>query len=220
VTPARFAVLGDIHAEDETLSIILDFVGREGVDAVLAVGDVVDGRGSVNACCRLLMECSAVVVRGNHERWLLAGTMRDLPAATHAADLDSTARDFLASLPVTRHFTTTRGGLLLCHGTGEDDMSAVRPDDHGVVLESNEELQRLLREPALRLVVCGHSHRRMVRPIGPLTIINAGTLCRGESPGFGIVDLGNRAEVTFFEHVPGGNVAAVDVVPLRFEPRH
>lgn len=212
-------MLGDIHAEDETLATVLDFIGREGVDAILAVGDVVDGRGSVNECCRHLMDCAAVVVRGNHERWLLAGTMRDLPAATRLGDLDSTARGFLASLPATRHFTTTRGGLLLCHGTGEDDMSAVRPDDHGLVLETNEELQRLLREPALRLVVCGHSHRRMARRIGALTIINAGTLCRDENPGFGIVDLGDRAEVTFFEHVPGGDIAAVDVVPLRFEPR-
>ena len=59
---------------------------------------------------------------------------------------DGSARSFLASLPAVRRIATARGGLLLCHGTGEDDMHAVQPDDLGYALETNEELQRALRD--------------------------------------------------------------------------
>jgi hypothetical protein len=51
---------------------------------------------------------------------------------------------------------------------------------------------------------------------GSLTIINAGTLHRGEDPTFGVVDLGANPHVSFFERVAGGALAAVDVfaIPL------
>ncbi len=194
----RFAIIGDIHTEDEALARALDFVQRQGVEAVLAVGDIVDGLGDAGACCRLLADAKALVVRGNHDRWVLSDALRDLPAATQPRHLDAEARSFLASLPAVRRVATTRGNVLLCHGTGEDDMHAVQPDDTGYALESNEELQKALREPQLRIMVSGHSHHRMVRRIASLTLVNAGTLARGEAPCFGIVDLGRVPKVTFF----------------------
>jgi predicted phosphodiesterase len=212
----RFAIVGDIHGEHMTLSSVLDVVNNEAVDAVLSVGDIVDGAGDVNACCRLLAESAAHVVRGNHERWFLAGTMRDLPDATPERDVDARSRAFLAALPATRRFGTMRGDLLLCHGTGEDDMHAVGPDDFGYALETNDELQKVLADRSIHLLVCGHSHRRMVRRVGGLTIVNAGTLLRDQTPCFGIVDVGDSPQVTFFERLSGGTVVVADVVPLSF----
>jgi predicted phosphodiesterase len=194
----RFAIIGDVHADDEALGRALAFSRNEGVDAILAVGDIVDGVGDAGACCRLLAEAMAVVVRGNHDRWFLNGTFRDLPDATQAGGLEGVARTFLASLPAVRRIVTPRGGLLLCHGTGEDDMHAVLPDDAGYALETNDELQRVLRDPDTSIMVSGHSHRRLVRRIGSLTLINAGTLARSDGACFGIVDLGRTPKVTFF----------------------
>jgi predicted phosphodiesterase len=210
----RFAIVGDIHAEHETLSEVLDFVRDEDVEVVLAVGDIADGRGSVTASCRLLADAGVVAVRGNHERWFLAGTMRELPGATLDRDVDAAARAFLSSLPATRRIPTARGDLLLCHGTGEDDMTAVTPDAFGYALETNDALQKLLRDASVRWMVSGHSHRRMVRRIGPLTIINAGTLHRDHSPCFGIVDLGAASTVTFFERTADGRMVTAEVLPL------
>ena len=139
--------------------------------------------------------------------------MRGLPDATADHDVDAAVRAFLGSLPATRRIATARGDLLRCHGTGEEDMVTVTPDDAGYALETNGALQKLLRDASLRWMVCGHSHRRMVRRIGSLTIINAVTLHRDHSPCFGIVDLGGTPRVTFFENVEGAMVV-VDEVPM------
>ena len=88
----RFGILGDIHAEHEMLAVALEYLSRQNLDAVLSVGDVVDGPGDVNACCRLLVESQAAIVRGNHERWFLEGKMRDLPEATRDEDVDLRSR--------------------------------------------------------------------------------------------------------------------------------
>jgi putative phosphoesterase len=213
----RFAIIGDIHAEDEALGRALDFASQDGVDAVLAVGDIVDGHGNAGACCDLLADAKAAVVRGNHDRWFLSDSLRDLPTATQPRDIEGAARAFLASLPPVLRMETLWGGLLLCHGTGEDDMHAVKPDDSGCALETNEELQRTLREPDTRIMICGHSHIRMVRRIESLTLVNAGTLARGEGPSFGIVDLGRTPKVTFFVWLAGAMVRA-EIVPLSRMP--
>jgi hypothetical protein len=119
--------------------------------------------------------------------------MRDLPEATRDEEVDVPSRALLAALRSTRRMATIRGDLLLCHGTGDDDMAVVRPDD-GVCPGMNDPLQALVRAADVELVVCGHSHRRMVRRIGRHTIINAGTLSRYE-PGFGVVDLDGEPQV-------------------------
>lgn len=213
-TLQRFAIIGDIHAEHEMLSDVLEFVRGQGVEAVLAVGDIADGRGSLTASCRLLSEAGVVAVRGNHERWFLAGTMRDLPHAHGDLEVDSDARAYLGSLPPTRRIPTTRGDLVLCHGTGEDDMTSVTEDTFGYALETNDALQELLRDASVRWMVCGHSHRRMVRRIGSLTIINAGTLHRDHSPCFGVVDLRAASTVTFFERAADGGMVVAEAVTL------
>jgi predicted phosphodiesterase len=214
----RFGIVGDIHAEHETLALVLQYLSQQDLDAVLSVGDVVDGPGDVNACCRLLMKWKAAIVRGNHERWFLEGKMRDLPEATRDGEVEPPTRAFLASLPSTRRMATIRGDLLLCHGTGDDDMIALRPEDSGYALEVNDPLQALVRTADVELLVCGHSHRRMVRRIGPLTIINAGTLSRYDEPGFGVVDLDVDPHVTFFECIAGRGIVVAEVVRLPLSP--
>ena len=92
-------------------------------------------------------------------------------------------------------------------------MHAVLPDDVGYALETNDELQKTLRDPDIRLMVSGHSHRRMVRRIGSLTLVNAGTLARSDGPCFGIVNLGRTPNVTFFTWTAAAIVRA-EVVDL------
>jgi predicted phosphodiesterase len=210
---SRIGILGDIHAEDGFLAMALEpFAGGPG-DCVLAVGDIVDGPGNVDACCDALQEHDVVAVRGNHERWLLRGEMRHLTDATAATRLSARTRAFLASLPVTRRIATTRGALLLCHGMGDDDMCTVRPGDEGYAIEVNTQLQRLIHSGDVAMVVCGHSHHRLVRRFGSLTVINAGTLLRGHSPCFGTIDLA-LGVVTFFEQGSSGVLVVAEALPL------
>ncbi|MBI3272573.1 MAG: metallophosphoesterase family protein [Planctomycetes bacterium] len=185
----RLGLIGDVHAEATALRACLAFLDGQSIDAVLQVGDIVDGPGDVNACCRLLREAGVLAVRGNHERWFLEGSMRGWPEATPTSEVEAEAREYLAALPIVRRLETSAGRLLLCHGLGGNDMARVQPDDTGYALEANDELQRLVRLPSIQVVVNGHTHRRMVRRLGRLLLINAGSLCRQDEPCVAILDL-------------------------------
>ncbi len=181
-TYRRVGLIGDIHADDQLLECALDFFDARRVEIVLSTGDVADGPGSVDKCCHLLRARNVATVRGNHDRWLLAGTGRDLPEATPAEAVSSESRRLLEGLPEKLELETIRGRALLCHGLGTNDMAKVNPDDFGYALEANDDLQKLLRGRLYRWILNGHSHRRMVREFQGVTVVNAGSIQRHLSP--------------------------------------
>ena len=186
---ARFGLIGDIHAEDRLLAVAIDWLIGRRVDRLLCTGDLVDGVGDAGRCCSLLAQAGVLTVRGNHDRWLLEGALRDLPDATPPAGLGGDGRAFLSGLPATRELTTRFGPVLLCHGLGTNDMSRLTPDDYGYAIEVNEDLHALLRAGRYPWVIHGHTHRPMVRHFAGLTLINPGTLRRDDGPGVAILDL-------------------------------
>ena len=184
----RVGLIGDIHCEVGRLQQVIEHFRSLAVDALLAVGDIADGPGNLTTACALLETEGVLAVAGNHDRWLLAGEMRDLPDATPLSALTEPARRYLAALPKTRSLESARGPVLLCHGLGEDDMAGVRPDDEGEVLLGNPALQRLLGQSQPRFVINGHTHRPMLRVIDGLTILNAGTLHPKHRPVCALAD--------------------------------
>jgi predicted phosphodiesterase len=205
VTVRRIGAIGDIHAQHVRLASALATLENRGVELIVATGDIADGAGSVDECCTLLQAHQVVAVCGNHERWLLAGSARDLPDATVLADISEDARAYLARLPRMVEVTTVRGTALLCHGLGPNDMAKVGPDDFGYALETNDDLQKLLQNGYFRWVINGHSHRRMVRAFPGMTIINAGTL-KPDSSCFLEIDF-EQAVVQVFEFEADGSIA-------------
>lgn len=190
----RFAILGDVHAEDARLAAALTHIAPLGLDGILCVGDIVDGRGDAARCIALLRAAGATCVRGNHDRWWSKGKPMGFADGTPRDALDGDATQWLAALPPTARFETPLGTLLLCHGLGENDMIGVEPDDQGYALEANADLQDLIDRADYQVIINGHTHSRMVRRFGrKLWIVNAGTLKGTTEPGFGIVDLNARA---------------------------
>jgi predicted phosphodiesterase len=120
---------------------------------------------------------------------------------------------YLASLPATRVIPTPLGGLLLCHGVGHSDMQRLLPDDEGYALACNDELQLLLGRDDLAFMVGGHTHRRMVRRIGKLTIVNPGTLYREHEPGAMILDCATQ-RVRVLRAESGGLVRQGETIAL------
>ncbi len=198
----RFGVIGDIHAEDELLVLALQYLTAQGVDQILSVGDIVDGPGDVNRAVDLLVESDVQAVKGNHDRWLISDSYRHLRDTHTLNDLTASSQNYLRQLPVTREFKTSHGLLLLCHGLGDDDMEGINPDTPDYAIVHHHMLQPMLRDARYRFVVNGHTHRRMVRHFGRLTIINAGTLFRGHSPCVAILDF-EELTTMFFE--PSGD---------------
>lgn len=177
-------MIGDVHAEDALLATALARLADANATAILCCGDLSDGAGDLDRCCALLAEARVLTIRGNHDRWLVADTMRSLPLAQTRTELAPATVAFLESLPPTRAFSSPLGRVLLCHGLGEDDMSAVREDDEGYALEMNFALHDLLAARRVDLVINGHTHHPLVRALDGLTILNAGTLARRSAPGF------------------------------------
>ncbi len=209
-TLSSVGAIGDIHAEDLRLEAALHFFAGVGVDAVLAVGDIVDGPGDTLRSCSLLQQHQVDVVAGNHDRWLLEKPERaELVSEEERAQL----RRFLEPLPPTRSYDTAAGRLLLCHGMGDNDMNGVTAEDYGYGLENNDELQELLRLREYRYVICGHTHRRMVRDFGGLTVVNVGTLLRAHDPCFALFAFDER-KVSFYSISAEGNIREASQHPL------
>lgn len=185
----RIAILGDIHTEDRALAATLAFLRGLSLDAILSVGDIVDGDGDPDRTVALLLAANVTAVRGNHDRWWVDPTGPRLLGMTSQDDLAARQRRWLEALPTTRRFETVKGPLLLCHAIGDDDMTRLRPHHTDGEITNTRAWERL-REHHLPLafMVCGHSHERMVRAIDGITVINAGTLRRDDIPGFLFVD--------------------------------
>jgi diadenosine tetraphosphatase ApaH/serine/threonine PP2A family protein phosphatase len=63
----KYGILGDIHANLSALEAVLARFGKEGVERVISVGDVVGYGAAPRECIALLRSLDAVVVKGNHD---------------------------------------------------------------------------------------------------------------------------------------------------------
>jgi predicted phosphodiesterase len=189
---SRIGVIGDIHASASSLKISLEFLEDLKLQTIFCTGDIVDGPECVDTCCSLLIEHNVQAVVGNRDQWFTANEMRSIPEATLLQDTTAVTRKFIGSLPLVREYKTAQGGLLLCHGIGPHTMKKVRDDDYGYALETNFELQEIISANRYRIMVNGHTHYRMVKRFGQLTVINAGTIRPGHQPCFLTIDFTKR----------------------------
>lgn len=194
----RFGIIGDVHAEDERLRVALTALSKANLDRLLCCGDLVDGQGDADKAIAMLAAQSATIVRGNHDRWIRSDELRTLPHAHRMTALAASSIELLKSLPTTVIIDTPAGKLLLCHGTGDNDMQRLGPSDSGYALSSNEDLLKVLFDASIAIMVCGHTHEPMLRKFergggkSPLVVVNAGTLAREDKPGFVILDVEKR----------------------------
>jgi putative phosphoesterase len=180
----RIAALYDVHGNLPALEAVLADVRREGVDAIVAGGDVLYGPWQ-QECVERLHDVGALFVRGNCEREVLtAGTERALWCLSRLGDLDL---EEIAAWPLTRELQVEGlGRIVFCHATPTSDdamVTRVTPDDAVAAALSGVEAD---------VVVCGHTHVQFDRrlPSG-LRVVNAGSV--------GVA----------YEHVPGAYWALV-----------
>ncbi|MAQ17995.1 MAG: metallophosphoesterase [Sandaracinus sp.] len=206
----RIGVLGDVHTHADRVERALEALREMGVDRILCCGDLTDGPGDLDRCVALLQEHDVLTVAGNHERWALAGTMRDLPHAT--LELTPATREWITALPPTARIATTNGGALVCHAVAEDDMFFLNEDTRGYALQPVMPiLRRLMLDPETTYMIAAHTHRRMVRRFQGLVVVNAGTLHDDGPPGFVVVDF-DAKQVLPYDLAQGPVVAAEPIV--------
>jgi predicted phosphodiesterase len=188
MTVERISVVGDVHAHDQPLEILLDWFATQRLDQVVCVGDIVTGPGSPDRCVELLEAAGAITVRGNHDRWLVDGVSLGFADGHRAEDLAPATLAYLQCLPA-QVALRTDPPVLLCHGLAEDEMNKIGADDYGYALEANPQLQQLLADPAQRIIIKGHRHRPSIWHVRQLTLIDAGGLHPASAAAGVIVDL-------------------------------
>jgi predicted phosphodiesterase len=207
----RLGVIGDVHCESESLGRVLDALETMNIEAILCVGDLVDGPGDADATLAMLKARNVQCVAGNHERWLLSGEQRTLENATH--DINEASRAFLETLPAARRYATPGGNALLCHGVGNDDEAWLLPDTRGYALQDIPTLRELMLDEDVQFMIGGHTHERMVRVFAGLTVVNAGTLYRQNEQTFTVVDFG-AMRVGFYSAAEGNTGELIEEVEL------
>lgn len=224
ITIERLGVIGDVHTEDRHLTAALEHFRAEGVDHIVCTGDVVTGQGDAEACLTLLRERQIPTVRGNHDRWFVAGeTGEGMTWWTRRGAVSHASFAWLAALPATLEINTTQGLALLCHGLGDNDMSLVYPseDPEDMWITRARDLVRFTMSPC-RFYINGHSHYAMVKPIplpgraagNPFTILNAGTLRRDHQPCLALFDFA-AARATFWDFNPQGCLVPQSELDIR-----
>ena len=180
MTRSTIAILADIHGNMPALRAVIADLERQAPDEVLVGGDLV-GRGPegsqvVDTIRRLGWRC----LRGNHEDYLLGFVRREVPddwwtedewAASRwmAAELTPAAVEFISELPDELR-PASAPGLLLVHGSPRSNQDGLGP------WTSDQQLARHLESIDENLLVCGHTHRPMIRELHAGRVVNVGAV--------------------------------------------
>ena len=188
----KIGIIGDVHSEHGRLRRALDWLEGQSVDAIVCTGDVADGRGCIEQSWRALQSARVYTVSGNHDRWLLADSVRHVAHAQSRAHVSEKGIEFLSGLPKVVRLDTLGGELRLCHGVAEDDMAKVWPGTEATAIRRSEELDGWLAEPnGPAFVINGHMHFRTLIDFKHCHLVNAGTL-KGAYAGVTVLDLLSR----------------------------
>ncbi len=188
---SRFALIGDVHAEDERLVAAIALARGEHVERLLCVGDVADGHGDLDRTIAVLEAERVLVIRGNHDRWFLGDHLRTLRPVQLRSDHERAAESVRLWLPILE-LSTIHGPLLLCHAIGDDDGAVLKAHTTLTDVHAVAAWERVKRAGRFRFMAAGHTHEPMVRELDGITVLNPGTLKRDDLPSVAIVDLARR----------------------------
>jgi len=183
----RIALLADVHANLHALEAVLAEVREAGCSALWVAGDWVGYGAFPDETVTLLRAAGATGVAGDMDREVLAAVAESFPGdaaaekraalAWTAGALSPTTTAFLGELPDQRRLPLAAAGeALLVHG------SPAAIDEHLWPHTADERLAELARLTAAVLVVCGHTHAQMDRPVACTRFVNPGSVGR---PGDG-----------------------------------
>ena len=205
----KFAVISDIHGNVVALRAALAEIDREGADKLLVLGDLF-GSGHVRDVLAQLRGRDALIIRGNGEEYQLENggglwEQYDQFAELAAIRRALTPEDmrWIAALPSQISLRYPGVSLRMVHGSP-------RANNENLLSGSPAALRRALRMADETVVLCGHSHRAMLRQFGGRYICNVGSVGDNFDPAF-------TADVTFIT-VQHGNISFEQRrVPYGFE---
>lgn len=182
----RLAIIADVHADVRALTDALAQIGRLGCDAIVCAGDVVDYGMFPQETVELLMRSSIQCIRGNHDRWAVAGQRPHAETQSEETverkggrpvKLSHAAIRYLSELPESWHQTIEGVRVAVWHGSPSSDMQGVGP-----LHFSPAGVRGLLDAAHANVLLVGHTHIAFtVSAGGGGLIANPGALLREAS---------------------------------------
>jgi putative phosphoesterase len=179
----KLAILADIHANLTALRTVTAHIEAWRPDTVIVAGDVVNRGPRPLECLQLVQEkqhtAGWLVVRGNHEDYVLKQTKPDAPRRgpqfeihRHSfwtyQQLNGNALA-LAVMPLQQRLSAPDGGeVRVTHGSMLGNRDGIYPET------ADADLRQKI-EPAATLFCVGHTHRPLVRFIDETLVVNVGS---------------------------------------------
>lgn len=223
---SRIAVISDIHGNVAALDAVMDDLREVAPDEVLVGGDLV-GRGPEGRAVVRAIEASGWRgVRGNHEDYLLNFIRRQVPAdwleieewaasRWMAAELAADDVAYIDRLPMAIR-SDIDASVVLTHGTPRANNEGIGP------WTPDDELAHHVAALPGRVLVCGHTHRAMVRQHGSTLVVNAGSVGLpfdgDRRASYAVIDLaadGPRAHIRRVDYALDNALAAYDRTGFR-----
>ncbi len=175
------AAIYDIHGNLPALEAVLDEIRQADVDRVIVGGDVLPGPMPSETLTRLLdLDVPVEFIHGNGESAVLAmiggrdpGIPEQFLDVVHwsGQQLSSEHERLVASWPPTCRIDIPGvGQVLCCHATPRNDTEVFSR------VTSEDRLLPVFEGRDVSMVICGHTHMQFDRMVGPIRVVNAGSV--------------------------------------------
>jgi len=180
----RIAILSDIHANLPALEAVWADVEREEISEVYHLGDLVGYNPYPAETVAFVREKQIPGLAGNYDL-AVAGRDPDPVAAYLKKGISAVGRtaydwtrkrvsdedcEFLLGLPLRLDLEIEGLRLTLVHGSPQSIREYLYPD------APEEKLRGLLSPTGADLLLCGHTHKPMVRPVDGRLVVNPGSV--------------------------------------------
>ncbi|MCG1009352.1 metallophosphoesterase family protein [Salinicoccus sp. ID82-1] len=178
----RIAIISDIHANFNALSMVMTDMEQFEVDEIFCLGDIISIGHQTNEVLHMLRGLDHLsVIRGNHDEEVLK-VIRGMPSSVTGAEhdhhvwvadhLDSRFVPFLDAMPLSMNKSIMDFDILLTH-------YHLNPDDTYCPIDmspSVETLGAIYEEDPYDIILFGHDHMQHHFESGQQVFINPGPL--------------------------------------------
>jgi putative phosphoesterase len=181
-TPAKLAIISDVHGNLDALRAVMDDAKSKGAGAFINLGDMVGTGAYPEEVVKLLSGDNVLSVVGNFDIKVLefsraahrprVRSVKGAIVAAAARDLSEESIDFIASLPPELRLEVLGKKILMVHASPAD------PDEHLGPETPEERLAELGRVADADIVLVGHSHKPFVREVNGVLFANPGSVGR------------------------------------------
>ncbi|MCB9994263.1 MAG: metallophosphoesterase family protein [Hyphomicrobiaceae bacterium] len=175
----RLAAISDIHGNLGALEAVLDDVGRNHVDQIVNLGDVLSGPFDPVGTAERLVPLGLPTVKGNHDENVVEKALTKMGGTDrHARErLDEAVLNWLRGLPLTLEIENE---ICLCHGSPRSnryfwlDGPGKTPD---MVPRDVKKVRKQVEGIAHSLILCGHTHMPHMVDLGDgRLVVNPGSV--------------------------------------------